>query len=713
MKSHDLTSLLLLLLLTYWDQADAHCSLTKQTSAKCRELEDARYIDTYNLHHLRAPSSSKFLTPGNFRNLTSLHHLDLSGGKLETIESGSFVKLKSLQTLNLADNHIRHLEAGAFDGLKVLHSLKLGNNSIERLPSALLSLKELRFLDVSENPLICTCTTLKLRDALVARGVEISKKTYCREQFGARYTSILKRDKNMVCLLELQDRQMQGDQPVEGSGEAEEDEALNEAEEDLGEEEKVIEDDEAETELPVTSTEATQASSTTEPVSSEVSSTEAASSITAAKDDISFAESENSTIKEATTETSVVKPEENPEEDEKEEEEEKEKGIMDDLVFPVIVPKETTVNDLIEASSSPKPTDELIVPDEGSGEGDDDGSGLEGSGLIAHMPPIDFNETSGGLDEEAHVSSTSSTTTTTQASWWSIINDINPWGYSAETTTAAPTSTTEKSPEEAAKAEDFIPLAPVTPVVEVIAPKSIVPDTNSKHSPRTLAEPINDEVAGYDSDNSAPSQESKKGMGSYVVLAILLAILALLISFAAYKGDFCRKKPKRRDVERGTELKDMQKSLLEQNSQPKIQVSNGNTMENVPLMNSTLPEEPKDNQRSYDITSTPMTNGANKTNGSAIDPNDPVKPPRRSPNPGDQIEAPLNGLNPPMEDIDATPMHNGSLEYLNNGHFDEQPPLSPNAQRVKITLQENPDSVPKTPILITRLNGGENLVKAP
>jgi hypothetical protein len=55
----------------------------------------------------------------------------------------------------------------------------------------------------------------------------------------------------------------------------------------------------------------------------------------------------------------------------------------------------------------------------------------------------------------------------------------------------------------------------------------------------------------------------------------------------------------------------------------------------------------------------------------------------------------------------------GSDEILSNGDCCERPPLSPGAQRVKITLQENPDSVPKTPILITRLKGGENLVKAP
>ncbi|XP_003425187.1 uncharacterized protein LOC100122685 [Nasonia vitripennis] len=742
MKSFKLVHLLLLLFLLSWDEVSCLCSLDQTTAARCHDLEDARYIETYHLHTLRAPSYSRVLAPGNFRNLTSLRHLDLSGGRIESIESGSFAKLGSLQTLNLAENKLRHLEAGAFDGLKHVHSLRLGNNAIRQLPSALMSLKELRLLDLSSNPLNCNCPSLKLRDALLARGVKISKKTTCAEPASVKHASILKPDTKMTCLFEKQDEEMQADQPIdEGSGEAEpineEDETLDEAEKDLDVEEKDVEqpeigENEAETLPPASSPEP---SSSVEPA--EVSSSEDLSVTTiASRDDITFDDTE----REATTSIPVEEKNASDEPIVSSSSETVPEGVMDDLVYAVAEKKNTTDVPIVSSSSTkPEKTDEIIVPDVGSGETDadvDEGSGSEGSGMIARMPAIDFNETGAGPEEEEvqiSPSSTTSTSTTTEGSIWggwnlgSVLSNLNPFGSSE--TTEQPQSP-EKSAEEEIKEDGFIPAGQEPPkpevfdVVEdpVLPPKIVVPDEALKQSPRTLEAPKEVVAVEETNDLTGPemSTESKKGMGSYIVLAALLAILAGLIGIAAYKGDFCRKKRKRNDVERGTELKDMQRSLLEQNAgavPPKIQ-ANGNTMENVPLMTCAPPEEPKDNQRSYDITPTaPLTNGNGRAVGVTQDTSDPVKPPRK----GQEIEAPLNGLNPPMEAIDAvddprTSLHSNCSDELlqNGGDYDgEGPPLSPGAQRVKITMQDNPDSVPKTPILITRLKGGENLVKTP
>lgn len=742
MKSFKLVHLLLLLFLLSWDEVSCLCSLDQTTAARCHDLEDARYIETYHLHTLRAPSYSKLLSPGNFRNLTSLRHLDLSDGRIESIESGSFAKLRSLQTLNLAENKLRHLEAGAFDGLKHVHSLKLGDNDIRQLPSALMSLKELRLLDLSNNPLNCNCPSMKLRDALLARGVKISKKTTCAEPASVKNASILKPDTKITCLFETQDEEMmQADQPIDdGSGEAEslneEDETLDEAEKDLDAEEKELEqpevgENEAGTLTPVS---ASQPSSSIEPV--EASSTEDLSVTTiASKDDITFDDTE----REATTSIPVV-PQDILEKSTTDEPIVEPNGIQDDLVYAVAEKKNTTIDDKTIVSTKPEITDDIVVPDEGSGESDadlDEGSGSEGSGMIARMPAIDFNETGSNTgDEEVQISSSSTTSTTTEGSIWggwnlgSVLSNFNPFGSE---TTEKPKPPPEKSPEEEIKEDGFIPATQEPPVPEVFdvvedpvaPPKIVVPDEALKQSPRTLEVPK--EVAAEEpidtNDLSDPekSTEPKKGLGSYIVLAALLAILGGLIGIAAYKGDFCRKKRKRNDVERGTELKDMQRSLLEQNSgavPAKIQ-ANGNTMENVPLMTCTPPEEPKDNQRSYDISPTaPITNGSSRPIGFTQEVIEPVKPPRK----GQDIEAPLNGLNPPMEAIDAvaddprTSLHSNCSDELlqNNGDYNgERPPLTPGAQRVKITMQDNPDSVPKTPVLITRLKGVENLVKTP
>lgn len=731
MKSFELSRLLLLLFLVQWDPVNGLCSLSKTTAAECHDLEDARYIDTYHLHALRAASSSKTLTPGNFRNLTSLRHLDLSGGKIERIESGSFAKLGALQSLNLADNRISELEDGAFDGLKQVHSLKLGNNALKQIPPALMNLKELRLLDISGNPLNCNCANMKLRDALLARGVKISKKTQCSEPVSSQNSSILKPDTKTTCVFEKQDLEMQGDQPTiegaEGSGEAEEDDALEEADKDVMYDEKEVEpqtsnyENNEETEAPPTPPEISSSPPTTSSRTDEVVTIEAVPSSTdASKDDITFDDSEGSLKKETTTEGLVDQAEKTKESEEPATPEVSDNSNKsDDIIVPVAVPKESSVTDDVSESPKSAKTDDIIVPYEGSGEAEDDGSGAEGSGMIASMPGIDFNETRIGAEEaDDQTSSTSTTSTTEGTGWWGfgdIINNFNPWGSSE--TTEAPRTTTQKSTEDDLKEEQFIQVTN-KPSIEIFQKSSkIVEENLSKQSPRTDTSPNGD--LEDNSMDSAFSQESKKGMGSYIVLAILLGILAALISIAAYKADFCRKKRKRRDVEKGTELKDMQKSLLDQNpNQPKIQVANGNTLENVPLMNSSaLPEEPKDHQNSYDITPAVITNGSSRPNGSTLDINDPIKPPRKSLN--QEIEAPLNGLNPPMEAIDAydgptrTSLHGESGDVVDNGNCGDMSPLSPEAQRVKITLQENPDSVPRTPILITRLKGGENLVKAP
>ncbi|XP_011500415.1 PREDICTED: cell wall integrity and stress response component 4-like [Ceratosolen solmsi marchali] len=762
MRTYEFGCLLLAIFAAVWDTADSLCSLDKYAAALCHDLEDARYIDTYHLHALRAPSSSKILAPGNFNNLTSLRHLDLSNGNIVIIKSGSFAKLGSLQTLNLANNRISHLEAGAFDGLKRVYSLKLEGNAIRQLPSALISLKELRVLDISGNALNCNCASMKLRDALLARGIKIGKKTYCSEPSSVKRASIFKPETGLMCEFEKQDLVMQADQPiddmVDGSGEVETEETISESDFAYDEREEdrtlLIESEEEaaleSTLMPVTRTTArttgsrswttsttmaprtlsiitTMASSTlststtaTPETSSITTTTSARSAYTdnvsvstgPTKDDITFEDTEEPLRVESVTTSAPSGTD-----------------VKQDEAGPTSSgAAENTVSSY--ATSTSASTLDHVVPDEGSGESDDDGSGSEGSGIIARMPAIDFNETSRGAfdEDEAQASSSSTTTTTESSSWWglgSIISNLNPWGSSD--TTAAPSST-EKSAEDDLREEEFIQVTndastreSIDTVKHTVIPSATPNLPNIVPTDEGALDLTSQDVTSKNlEDNSvdtSPSQDNKKGIGSYIVLITLLVILAILLGFAIYKGDLCRKKRKRRDVERGTEMKDMQRTLLDQNvTQPKVQPINGNTMENVPLMNSaSLPDEPKCNQKRYDVSPTSLaSNGPNKTNGIAIEVNDPIKPSRKSLK--QDIEAPLNGLNPPMEAIDAptrTSLHSECNEIINALDYCEQPPLTPGAHRVKITMQDNPDSVPKTPILITRMKDGDKLIKAP
>ncbi|XP_014230278.1 protein windpipe [Trichogramma pretiosum] len=663
MKSFQYTCLFLLAVLLQWESVHAQCKLERPTTASCTDLDDMYYADTWDLRVLKAPTTTKHLTAANFEKVPkTIRHLDLSGGKIEMIDAGAFSSLKKLQSLDLNNNTISQIKSGIFEGLTKLHTLKLAHNDLRQLPRVLADLKFLRILDLADNPIFCDCATLEVRDLLVQQGVKITLKSLCAEPSTVRGSYLLKPDTRTVCNFEQQDAEMQADAALE-TVDATVENTNSEANE-LEATTPMPEDAEEITEMPSSSSEANLISSSEAvtdelPVESEESSTAASST-----------ESMNLSSENLST-SSTEEPE----------------------VF----------------------IDNMAV--EGSGaEEEEDGSGDDGSDIIAVVPPIDFNETSVPTTEEKDNTSTST------SSFWlpdltSLINNINPFSTTPESTTVLPMTTSTmsaKSLDETLKEDELIPVTP-TKSLEMNVKRKIEISTNTitTEQPKPSDDTIVTDSAAVNDDSTegkveGSSIQPEMGMGSYIVLAVLLTILVVLLAYGLYKSDFCHKKRKRRDIERGTELKDIKKSLIDKPEAKSTQnkpTANGHTLENVPLMNSHT-EEPKDNQNSYDV-----ANG--KSNGPAIEINDPVKPPRKSMTFG-EIEAPLNGLQPPMEDIDGPTRSswiNGSNEVVNECPARDDDELS--AKKVRITLGEIPDSVPKTPILIQRHDEGEHLVKAP
>lgn len=683
----------LLLLLSCFSGARGLCTLENGTVARCHELGDVQYIETYDLESLKTSVADKVLTPGLFANLSSLRHLDLSGGDLQHIEPGSFRKLVNLKSLDLSDNQIQYLELASLDGLNHLHSLNLRNNRFQQLPPALARLKILRHLDIQGNPLQCNCVTLRVRDLIVKRNVKLSKKTICVGPHNMKGSSLLVLDTTTVCNLEEQDREMQNDQPREdlvgdvGSGDTADDF------DDETEEEEYVK-------VHNTSVESSKEPEIETPFPDNSDASTVTSDATSTEHTLRMSNVENSTLANSSEGTT------NEDEDIYLDSEEKKE------------PAPTKATHTTEEYFK----DALIYPVEGSGD-DEEGSGEgSGSGMI-------FTKWNGDEDNEDKDSGPFKDTlfdllcnvlwcTTTAAPEEKKEPDLEEEQFinisgsneEEEETIVSKKVYTEEAVPSTVEMTTRVNLFSPTSGVELIETETIH-DTSKLKNMKVEQESNNDELAEV-----SPARQSKKGMGSYVVLAALLAVLAALIGFAAYKGDFCRKKRKRGDVENGTEMKDMQKALLDTGNatQPKI-ASNGNA-ESMPLVEAaTEQESPKEpNAQTTDVPK--VLNGTS-------DYADPVKPPRRTvgqsddqrteekpPRQADSLkDDSLTGRTSPV-DPPSMVANNGPVVQLPEANG---PPLSPGAQRVKITLQENPDSVPRTPILITRTLAGENLVKSP
>ncbi|KAG5331119.1 LRC26 protein, partial [Acromyrmex charruanus] len=693
-------SLLSFLLIFLYHSGWTHglCKLKNSTTAWCDQLKDLKDIETHDLETLSAPVAQDILIPGLFDNLTSLRHLDLSDGDLKKIEPGSFRTLNNLKSLNLGDNRIEYLDLASLEGLIHLRSLNLRRNVIRQLPPALARLKNLKHLDIHGNPLECNCATLKVRDLIVQRGVTVSKKVVCAGPGNMKGTSLMKPSAMIICNFEEQDREMQNDQ-AEGSGESDLGsgdvlDGFNEEEEEEGEEEDIE----------------NKNSTSEEPKESEVETPFPTVLI-----DSTIESSTSKITVEVTTGTTMNSLQHSTEDEE--------------IFFDNEDKREQTST--TEMSQKKNIKDVLFYPTAGSGDGDE-GSG-EGSGATG----THYDE------EETERADTSEGFFATGAGFFNTL-----FGFGTSVTTS---TTKEPNLEE----EEFIHVSTTNLATEetIVSVKSYSVEADNEKStevttkaiPRGHKLEMNDVVLassdivddsksgsmmdrGNNEQAVSSPKQSKKGMGSYVVLAVLLAIVVALIGFAAYRGDICKKR-KSRDVETGTEMKEIQKSLLEHgenSTQPKKEENTPyvTELESDPLVKvKSAGDDAKIDEihdDDYQTRETPRLNGT-------VDHSELIKPPRKQLLQDENAILQDDEVREERPRVDINSLKKNFLEDRNpqpstsattNGpttHFPEPngPPLSPGAQRVKITLQEIPDSVPKTPILITRTMAGENLVKTP
>lgn len=112
--------------------------------------------------------------PNNaFEGLVNMREIKITGStKLKRIESDAFATNGNLEGIIISSNKaLVDVQEGVFNGLTHLKSLTLKDNALNTLPEGRFPWGELGFLDISENPIVCDCKMLWLRNVLGTRNV--------------------------------------------------------------------------------------------------------------------------------------------------------------------------------------------------------------------------------------------------------------------------------------------------------------------------------------------------------------------------------------------------------------------------------------------------------------------------------------------------------------------------------------------------------------
>uniref|UniRef100_A0A182QJY2 LRRCT domain-containing protein n=1 Tax=Anopheles farauti TaxID=69004 RepID=A0A182QJY2_9DIPT len=172
--------------LTQLRRLDIHGSmLVNITTETFRGLENIRSLDISDNHLLKVPTVQlsglkrleeltigqndfEVIPEGAFFGLSNLKSVDISGAlNLRQIQSGAFSANPNLESITIASNkELQELDEGAFAGLPHIRKVSLRDNRIATFHEELLPWKHLVEFDLTENPLVCDCNVLWLRNLL-------------------------------------------------------------------------------------------------------------------------------------------------------------------------------------------------------------------------------------------------------------------------------------------------------------------------------------------------------------------------------------------------------------------------------------------------------------------------------------------------------------------------------------------------------------------
>lgn len=212
------------------------CNVT-YNHAKCTTLSGLiRFDSTSSFESLDLSNIGLRKITSHLDKFTNLEKIDLSGNRLSEVN-----KLpKGITDLNLSNNRITSAKLAKIP--KSVVNLNLSDNHITYVPHSIMTLKYLRHLELSGNPINCTCDTLAVRNWLKAQHVWMDRHIICMAPLKFKGRPWLQMKQAEVCEVTIATKKagkfkskynwdeiendnelMQGDQGQEGSGDYEED----------------------------------------------------------------------------------------------------------------------------------------------------------------------------------------------------------------------------------------------------------------------------------------------------------------------------------------------------------------------------------------------------------------------------------------------------------------------------------------------------------